>query len=753
ESQLVKIWEEVLGYSGIGVLDNFFELGGHSLRATNLVSKIQKEMNVELPLRDVFRYSTIEEMTLAISRIGKQLFSSIPRAGARAYYPLSSAQKRLFILNQLEGADQSYNMPGVLLLEGSIDRSLLEKAFRGLIARHETLRTGFEIVQGEAIQRIYESVDFAVEYRHASEEEAPEVVQAFIRPFDLAKPPLLRAELVELAAERYLLMFDMHHIVSDGVSMDVLVEELVRLYGGESLEPLRIQYKDYAVWQQSDEQKVQLKREEAYWLDRYRGELPVLEMPTDYPRPAVQSFEGQTLTSFVDEATNEGLKQLAAQRGTTLYMVLLAAYTVLLHKYTGQDDLIVGTSIAGRTHGDTQPLIGMFVNTLALRNYPASEKTFLSYLEEVKETTLGAYEHQNYPFEELVDKVQVSRDLSRNPLFDTMFSLQNLEDKEFGLEGLKLSPYPSEYGTAKFDLSVDVTEENGGLECSFEFATALYKESTIRRLSTHFGHLLAAIVSRPDAKIAELNLLTAEEKEQILGAFNPAQPEAAPVAAFHRLFEEQAERTPEAAAVVYENDRLTYAELNERANRLAATLRANGIGRETIVGILAERSVDLLVAVLAVWKAGGAYVPLDPDYPAERVRFMLEDSGAKVLLTQTPLRERAEAWLGEEELALAAVLYLDDEASYSEERTNADSFHEARPEDLAYVIYTSGTTGKPKGVMIEHRSLVNTAAGYQREYRLDQFPVRLLQFASFSFDVFVGDIARTLYNGGTMVIV
>ncbi|AKA44315.1 non-ribosomal peptide synthetase [Paenibacillus polymyxa] len=780
ESQLVKIWEEVLGYSGIGVLDNFFDLGGHSLRATTLVSKVHQELNVELPLRDVFRYSTIEEMALAISRIGEQSFSSIPLAGARTYYPLSSAQKRLFILNQLEGADQSYNMPGVLLLEGSIDRSLLEKAFRGLIARHETLRTGFEIVQGEAVQRIYESVDFAVEYRHASEEEAPEVVQAFIRPFDLAKPPLLRAELVELAAERYLLMFDMHHIVSDGVSMDVLVEELVRLYGGESLEPLRIQYKDYAVWQQSDEQKVQLKREEAYWLDRYRGELPVLEMPTDYPRPAVQSFEGQTLTSFVDEATNEGLKQLAAQRGTTLYMVLLAAYTVLLHKYTGQDDLIVGTSIAGRTHGDTQPLIGMFVNTLALRNYPASEKTFLSYLEEVKETTLGAYEHQNYPFEELVDKVQVSRDLSRNPLFDTMFSLQNLEDKEFELEGLKLSPYPSEYGTAKFDLSVDVTEENGGLECSFEFATALYKESTIRRLSTHFGHLLAAIVSRPDAKIAELNLLTAEEKEQILGAFNPAQPEAAPAAAFHRLFEEQAERTPEEAAVVYENDRLTYAELNERANRLAATLRASGIGRETIVGILAERSVDLLVAVLAVWKAGGAYVPLDPDYPAERVRFMLEDSGAKVLLTQTALRERAEAWLGEEESALAAVLYLDDEASYSEERANApigsgmvsgkltdavddsdeshqhvgtDSFHEARPEDLAYVIYTSGTTGKPKGVMIEHRSLVNTAAGYRREYRLDQFPVRLLQLASFSFDVFVGDIARTLYNGGTMVIV
>ncbi|MBY0116224.1 non-ribosomal peptide synthetase [Paenibacillus xylanexedens] len=784
EASLAEIWKSVLGLEHIGVHDNFFDLGGHSLRATTLVSKVHQELNVELPLRDVFRYSTIEEMALALSRIEEQLFSSIPLADERACYPLSSAQKRLFILNQLEGADQSYNMPGVLLLEGSIDHSLLEKAFRGLIERHETLRTGFEIVQGEAVQRIYESVDFAVVCRHANEEEAAAVVQAFIRPFDLAKPPLLRAELVELAADRYLLMFDMHHIISDGVSMDVFVEELVRLYGGESLEPLHIQYKDYAVWQQSDEQKVQLKREEAYWLDRYRGELPVLEMPTDYPRPAVQSYEGHTLTSFVDEATNEGLKQLAAQRGTTLYMVLLAAYTVLLHKYTGQDDLIVGTSIAGRTHGDMQPLIGMFVNTLAIRNYPASEKTFLSYLEEVKETTLGAYEHQNYPFEELVDKVQVSRDLSRNPLFDTMFSLQNLEESEFELEGLKLSPYPSEYGMAKFDLSVDVTEENGGLECNFEFATALYKESTIRRLSIHFGHLLAAIVSRPDAKIAELDLLTAEEKEQIIGAFHPAQSEVAPVAAFHRLFEEQAESTPEAEAVVYENDRLTYAELNERANRLAATLRASGIGREEIVGILAERSVDLLVAVLAVWKAGGAYVPLDPDYPADRVRFMLEDSGAKVLLTQTPLRERAEAWLSEEELALVTVLYLDDETSYSEERENApfgssmvsrkvsgkltgavndgdesysnvgmDSFHEARPEDLAYVIYTSGTTGKPKGVMIEHRSLVNTAAGYRREYRLDQFPVRLLQLASFSFDVFVGDIARTLYNGGTMVIV
>nr|WP_280922048.1 non-ribosomal peptide synthetase [Paenibacillus sp. PvR133] len=754
EAKLAAIWHDVLvREKAVGVTDNFFDLGGHSLRATTLVSKMHKELGVEFPLRDVFRYSTVEEMAAAMERLEIGSFTAIPAAEPSEYYPLSSAQKRLYILNQLEGAELSYNIPGAMLLEGELDRQRFEEAFRGLVARHETLRTGFEMVKGEAVQRIYEEAAFQVEYVQISGEQAEETVRQFVRPFDLAKPPLLRVGLAELAPDRHILMFDTHHIVSDGVSIDVLIEEFVHLYSGEQLEPLRIQYKDYAVWQQSDEQKAQLAKQEAYWLDMFRGELPVLELPTDYPRPAMQSYEGRTLQLFMHSEKSEGLKRLAAENGATLYMVLLAGYTILLHKYTGQEEVVVGTPIAGRNHSDVQPLIGMFVNTLAIRSYPAAGKTFLGYLKEIKETTLGAFEHQNYPFEELVDKVNVARDLRRNPLFDTMFALQNTENLEIQLPGLHLSTYASEEIVSKFDLSLDVTEIEEGLEYLFEYATALYKTETVEKLAAHYLQLLESILRNPSATIAELGILTPAEKEQILGAFNPAQPEAAPAAAFHRLFEEQAERTPEEAAVVYENDRLTYAKLNERANRLAATLRASGIGRESIVGILAERSVDLLVAVLAVWKAGGAYVPLDPDYPAERVRFMLEDSGAKVLLTQTPLRERAGAWLGEEELALAAVLYLDDETSYSEEGTNADSFHEARPEDLAYVIYTSGTTGKPKGVMIEHRSLVNTAAGYQREYRLDQFPVRLLQLASFSFDVFVGDIARTLYNGGTMVIV
>ncbi|MFB6365159.1 amino acid adenylation domain-containing protein, partial [Paenibacillus elgii] len=750
EAKLVRIWQEVLGVTTVGVKDNFFDLGGHSLRATTLVSKVHKELNVDLPLRDVFRYATIEEMAQAIARMEEGAFSAIPVAEEREHYPLSSAQKRLFILHQLEGAEQSYNMPGAMLLEGALERERFEEAFCGLIARHETLRTGFEMVNGEAVQRIYPSVDFAVEYVQASEEAAGKAVEDFVRAFDLAKPPLLRVGLVELAEERYILMFDMHHIVSDGVSMDVLVEEFVRLYDGEELESLRIQYKDYAAWQQSEAQQEQLKRQEAYWLDQFQGELPVLEMPTDYARPAVQSYEGHTLHFFMDAQKSEGLKRLAAESGATLYMVLLAAYTILLHKYTGQQDVVVGTPIAGRNHNDVQPLIGMFINTLAIRSYPAGEKTFLAYLEEVKETMFGAYEHQNYPFEELVDKAQVARDLSRNPLFDTMFTLQNTESKDFELEGLRLASYPSEYGMAKFDLSLDVIEENDGLEYSLEYATALYKRETVERLAKHFEQLLEAIVNDPGATISALDLLTAEEKEQI-HAFNPAVSELPPEKTFHRLFEEQATRTPEATAVMYEDKQLTYGELNEQANRLACTLREGGIGKESIVGILADRSVDLLVGVMAVWKAGGAYVPLDPEYPSDRIRFMLEDSGATVLLTQTHLQDRAQAWL-EEDSALQSVrcLCLDDEKSYSGDGANGPDTSE--PHDLAYVIYTSGTTGRPKGVMIEHRSLVNTAAAYRREYRLDQFPVRLLQLASFSFDVFVGDIARTLYNGGTMVI-
>ncbi|WP_338552864.1 amino acid adenylation domain-containing protein [Paenibacillus sp. KS-LC4] len=755
EEQLVRIWQEVLGTERIGVKDNFFDLGGHSLRATALASKLHEEMNINLSLRDVFRLPTIEEMAREMGGMEEKLYASIPLTEEKEYYPVSSAQKRLYILQQLDGAEQSYNMPGIMKLDGILDRERLEEAFRLLIARHETLRTGFVLVDGEPVQRIYPQAELILEHRKVSDEEAQEAMRHFARAFDLGQPPLLRAGLLELSKESQLLLLDMHHIISDGVSVDILVEELVRLYGGEELPELRIQYKDYAVWQQSEAQRERLNKQGAYWLSQFSGELPVLELPTDYARPAVQRYDGHTLQFHLDAEKSEGLKRIAAENGATLYMVLLAAYTILLQKYTGQEDIIVGTPIAGRTHGDLQPLIGMFVNTLALRNNPVGDKTFLSYLAEVKETTLGAYEHQDYPFEELVEQLQLTRDLSRNPLFDTMFSLQSLENRAYHLEGLQLALYPNAHLVSKFDLSLDVMEGKGGLECALEYATALYKQETIERLAKHFEQVVAAIVNDPGATIASLGLLTAEEQEQIQRVFNPETAPPLLEKTFHHQFEEQAERSPEATAVVYEKTRLTYRELNDRSNVLARSLRAQGVKPDQLVGILADRSVDLLVGALAVWKAGGAYVPLDPDYPADRIRFMLADSGAEVLLTQTHLEERTREWLAEEQ-TLQTVLCLDDEALYNEGASNDSNrmnlTHVNKPSDLAYVIYTSGTTGRPKGVMIEHRSLVNTADGYRREYRLNEFPVRLLQLASFSFDVFVGDIARTLYNGGTIVI-
>ncbi|AFH63622.2 amino acid adenylation domain-containing protein [Paenibacillus caseinilyticus] len=755
EAKLAAIWAEVLGLPQVGVTDHFLDIGGHSLRAAAVVARVHKELGRPLALRDMFRSPTVEALAAVIESMEEAAYTAIPAAEPRDYYPLSSAQKRLYLLSHLQGGETGYNMPGVILAEGALDRARLQQAFEGLISRHESLRTRFEMVQGEPVQRIvpHSQVPFRIEEWEASEEEAAGLIEAFVRPFDLAEAPLLRVGLITLTPERHLLLFDMHHIISDGVSLSVLVEEFARFYQGLAPAPLRIQYKDYAVWEQDRLQSELLRKQEAFWLDQFRGELPTLDLPADYVRPAVQSFEGGRIEFRIGSEAVSGLKQLAARSGSTLFMVLLAAYTALLHKYTGQEDVVVGVPVAGRGQTELEPIIGMFVNTLAIRQAPASEKTFLGYLGEVKEGALAAFEHGEYPFEALVEKLQLKRDLSRSPLFDTMFELKHAAGPEPQLEGLRFTPYPGEHKTSKFDLSLEAMEaEDGGeLRCSFEYAASLFRPETVERMACHLVQLVESAVRDPESKLSELGMVTEYERSQLLDEFNPAVPQADLAEPFHLHFERQAQLTPDHPAVGDRDRTLTYRELDQRAGALAARLRKLGVGREKLVGILAERSVDLLVAVLAIWKAGGAYVPLDPDYPAERIAYMLEDSGAEVLLTQSglsgPFAEAEAAGEG-----LRHVLHLDDESVYESggEALRVGNINE--PQDLAYVIYTSGTTGRPKGVMIEHRSLVNTALAYRREYRLTEFPVRLLQLASFSFDVFTGDIARTLLNGGTMFI-
>ncbi|MNW50033.1 Tyrocidine synthase 3 [compost metagenome] len=462
-------------------------------------------MNVNLPLRDVFRLPTIEGMAKAIADMAQMAYTSIPAVEERAYYPVSSAQKRLYILHQLEGAEQSYNMPVFMRLEGQLNRERFEEAFRKLIARHEILRTGFEMVHGEPVQRVHAQVEFEVEYRQADEEEVKDIVRSFVRTFDLEQPPLLRVGLVELEPERHVLMVDMHHLISDGGSMGILVDEWSRLYAGEELPALRIQYKDYAVWQQHETQRERMNKQEGYWLQVFEGELPVADLPTDYERPLVRSFEGANVEFEVDSEIAQQLHQLAATCGSTLYMVLLSAYNVLLSKYSGQDDIIVGTPVAGRAHPDVEPLLGMFVNTLAIRNYPAGDKTFASFLEEVKETTLGAFEHQDYPFEELVERLNVKRDPSRNPVFDTMFVMQNTQDREGRFEALQLTPYVLDHTEdAKFDLSLFAAEDNGVIECGFQYCTKLFKPAMIHKMSKDFVFVLSQICEDPNIQLHQI---------------------------------------------------------------------------------------------------------------------------------------------------------------------------------------------------------------------------------------------------------
>ncbi|MEW9712961.1 amino acid adenylation domain-containing protein [Paenibacillus sp. SI92] len=731
EAKLVRIWQDVLGISKVGIQDNFFELGGHSLRAAALVSLLQKELGRSVPLKDVFQYPTIEQFAEAVEGMKQVVYASIPVAKESEHYPVASTQKRLYILSQLEGGELGYNMPGIMTIEGILDLGRFEEAFRQMIVRHETLRTSFDLVEGEPVQRIHLEVPFALNYRQAGGEPPEELIRSFIRPFDLSMAPLLRVQVVELEQDRHLLLFDMHHIISDGVSMGIFINELVRFYKGEELLPLRIQYKDFAVWRQTDDHKDWVSKQEAFWLNVFHGEIPVLELPADYVRPAVRSYRGDTVAFTLDQERSASLRQLATQTGSTMYMVLLAAYTTLLYAYSGREDVVVGSPIAGRPHTDLEPIIGMFVNTLALRSYPAGNKSFDNYLQEVKEHVLQAFEHQDYPFEELIERLDIKRDLSRNPLFDTMFVMQHTPRQEQDYAGLQIEPYPSGHTAAQFDLTLEALDMENVVACSFQFADSLYKRETIERMVEHFLQIIDLVLKNQHTKLADLEIITAQQKAQILHDFNDTEKDYPCEKTIYGLFEEQAERTPDRVAVRFEDEQLTYRELNEQANRMARTLRAEGVLSDDKVGIMVERSLEMIVGIYAILKAGGAYVPIDPEYPEERISFILEDSGAKLLLTQRHLNDRLPT-----ELSIK-VIDLNDAALYAEDSSNLQPL--AGPRNVAYVIYTSGSTGKPKGVMIEHHSVINRILWMHERYPIGETDV-ILQKTAFTFDVSVWEL-------------
>jgi surfactin family lipopeptide synthetase A len=683
-----------------------------------------------------------------------------PAAGASRedvdVFLASYAQQRLWFLDQLVPHSAAYNVAWAWRLEGPLEPAALAGALGAIVARHEALRTTFAAgADGIPQQVIHPPAPVAVPLDDLSGRSAAEragraellVREEAERPFDLARGPLLRARLVRLGAAEHLFLLTIHHIAFDGWSAGVFHRELARLYAGLArgeaveLEPLPIQYADFAVWQRGALAGERLAAEVGYWRERLAGAPAVLELPGDYPRPARRSARGATCTRRLGPALLRGLQELSRREGVTLFMTLLAAFQVLLRRYTGQTDLVVGTPIANRTRQEIEPLIGFFVNLLALRTDLGGDPSFREVLGRVREVCLGAYAHQDLPFEKLVEELAPTRDLSRAPLVQVTLALQNTAGQTLELAGLGVRDVSVE-GGARFDLGLSLAESAEGLLATAEYSTDLFRAATIERLLGHFATLLDGVVADPERRVGELPLLGPAERRQLLVDWN-ATARPYPAACLHELFAAQAARTPEAVAVVCGEERLSYRELDARANQLAHYLQARGVGPETLVALGAARVPALVVGVLGILKAGGAYVPLDPAYPPERRELILADTQAPLLLTSGD--ETALAGSG------TAVVRLDRDWAVIAGAPTSPPPSAATPQHLAYVIYTSGSTGRPKGVAIEHHSVVNLVTGSQELFTIGPGD-RLLQFASLNFDVSVWEIFTALLSGATLVL-
>jgi amino acid adenylation domain-containing protein/thioester reductase-like protein len=746
ENQVGRVWSEVLGYQELDISGNFYEFGGDSIIAMNIVNQLSAELNVRVEVTDLLRTLNIEKMSAAIdekltmTRNNPQKDLSIPKLEEGKSYPVSSAQKRMLITHAMEGANTSYNIFGAYDIKGSLDVAKLEAAVNQVVARHETLRTSFELEKGMPVQRVHQAVKINLIAQDIPKENITAELAGFIRPFDLSRAPLFRVGLFRYERQRYVMIYEMHHIIADGSSMGIFRNEMMRLYNGEKLPPINIQYRDFAAWQNELNKSEAIAKQESYWCNRFSGEIPVLDLPTDFARPASQSFAGAAVAFQLSAAQTARLNQLALETGSTLFMVLLAAYNLLLAKYTGQEDLVVGSPVAGRPHAEVGQLIGMFVNTLAMRNAPLREQTFWDFMGKVRDNTITAFENQDFQFEELVEKLNLPRDLSRNPLFDTMFVFQNFEAEPFEVAGLQITPYPLDSQIANFDLTLQAIATESGLRFILEYCTKLFKKETVERMAAHFQQLINNIIENPKLKLAEIRMMPAAEQQQILNDFNDTQTNY-PKQTIPELFEEQAARNPENLALVYEEQQLTYRELNVKANQLAGLLRNKGVTANSIVAIMAERSPKMIIGILGILKAGGAYLPLDPQYPEERIRFMLEDSRAAFLLTQSHLQGVAETQ--------PKVIHLDHKEIDARDGGNLASVNQ--PDDLAYIIYTSGSAGNPKGVMVEHRNVVRTVKN--SNYLEITTEDLILQLSNYAFDGSVFDIFGTLLNGAKLLLI
>jgi len=820
EKKLRDIWYDILDRNPlhiqqpIGIDDNFFDLGGHSLKVMQMTSKLHKEYQIKLSLVEIFKTPTIRELANTISTAIHHEYSTLEPVEKKGYYELTSMQKRLFILQYMDehGTGIVYNIPSVWTLTGHINKKKFEEVFQQLIQRHESLRTSFHMINEAPVQKIHSQVEFQIEYYnykessseskhivktkptlHENNQPLEAIINSFLRPFDLSRAPLLRGGLVKSsppAAEadnkqdKAFLILDMHHIISDGMSMNVLIKDFVSLYRDITLSPLKNQYKDFTEWRNKKQQITSIKQQEIYWLKEFSGELPILELPFDYKRPPLHDFEGSTLTFEISIEMKNSLETLAQKAGTTLYILFLTLFNIFLSKLSSQEDIVVGSPIAGRRHSDLESIIGMFVNTLALRNYPSGKKQFNKFLEEVNERTLQALENQEYQYEELVEKTSTNRDLGRNPLFETMLVMQNMDNVGIDIPGLGIVPYKFEQKIAKFDLTLIAVNSTEKMQFTFEYRTKLFKQKTIERYIGYFLKIIQNVIVDKKRPISSIEMLTDKEKKRILQDFNTTDVTFPVYKTIFQLFTEQVEKSPDNIALVIQEKQkkiprsplvhknnsynmiaLSYNALNLMVHHQSIFLIEEGVQPETPVAIKVERSIEMIIGILGILKSGGAYLPIDPVYPKERINYILTDSKAEFLLTTKNLEEMVELDKNETKQSQIKTILINldilrikmksirsavIQAPDTQLSTVTDHSHTATT--LAYVIYTSGTTGRPKGVLVEHRQAVNTLICRREEYKFSS-QATAMQLFSFSFDGFVTSFFTPIISGAKIIII
>ena len=750
EKKLVDIWAELLKLNPdrISVRKSFFELGGHSLKAVSLLNSIHKVFGVEVPLKDIFNFQDIQSIGKYIGNLEKTEFQAIGKADKKPFYQLSSAQNRMYFLNQFDKKSLAYNMPQVIKMIGEIDLSKIQSVFNQLIERHESLRTTFHFVDNQPVQKVENPFDLQLDLYTCETGEEASKISEFIRPFDLSKGPLLRVGLVNADKETKILMLDMHHIITDGVSEDILISDFMRMYAGEQLPELSLQYKDFAEWQQSEIQAIKRQQSKVFWTDLYSDLPETLTLPTDFERPLNKDNAGGVYGFKIGKKESRVIRDIAASESSTMYMTLLTIFNILLSKLGNQKDIVVGTPVAGRNHSDLDKMIGMFVNTLPIRNFVDTKLSFVELLSQVKENTLSSFDHQAYPYEQLIDDLQLARDTSRNPLFDVMFSYENFANESFEIPGLKIESFDSTHRKSKFDLSLVADDDGEHIQLAFGYAQALFKESTIIRFASYFENIISELCADMTLSIGEIQMLGEEEISYFKDDFNNTERAFSSNATIASKIAESFDRYRDRPALKGFDNQAGYnfEQLSGKTDLYTCWLLEKfGIQKGDTIGVMLNRETEIIPLIFSILKAGAVYVPIDPNHPVSRISHISQDAALKLLIT------RADQIDSIKDQVRTNTVTLEDFDSENIKDVSIATSQMPSPNDLAYIIYTSGSTGIPKGVMIEHRSVINRLEWMQKEYAIGEKDV-LIQKTALSFDVSVWELFWWAFDGSSLYI-